>query len=165
MILCFKDAIDNPGEIYGRVLEEEVQGDSLREGVSFLGTAKADLKYAFTEDHLSVWGTLSAVVETKCDRCLKDIEYPVGLDFSAMFCKPGSEESEVGYYYDGDQVKLDKMLSDEVELYLPLKFLCREDCKGLCPVCGKDLNEGSCSCVEDEKVKNSPFSGLSGLFD
>jgi len=64
------------------------------------------------------------------------------------------------YYYDGDEINLDPLIYDEVLLNLPIRPLCREDCAGLCHICGKNKNVESCACsqyastVLGEKLKN-----------
>ena len=91
-----------------------------------------------------------------CVRCLK----PVPLSGSARFdleYRPASqapEEEDVAFipgepeivYYDEDTLKLEEIVSQQMYLEVPDKLLCREDCKGLCPTCGADLNEGACGC-------------------
>ncbi len=51
---------------------------------------------------------------------------------------------------DGDQLDLDELVLSDILLSLPTKILCNEDCKGLCPVCGKDLNIGNCECKKKQ---------------
>jgi len=55
-------------------------------------------------------------------------------------------EAEIGYY-QGEGLLLEEAVREQVLLALPLKMICREDCKGLCPQCGQNLNEGPCSCT------------------
>jgi uncharacterized protein len=52
-------------------------------------------------------------------------------------------------YYEGDRIDLDEIIREQIILSEPTKHLCQEACKGLCQKCGKDLNEGPCSCVEE----------------
>jgi len=71
------------------------------------------------------------------------IAYPfvIGVELSVT-----DAEAEIGYY-QGDGILLEDVLREQVLLALPLKVTCREDCKGLCVHCGKNLNEGPCSCA------------------
>lgn len=88
-----------------------------------------------------------------CDRCLADVEQEFVLDFSRMVdlatpdseLEEGFDESDCidGYYLD-----VDKMLYSEILIGWPTKVLCREDCKGICNVCGQNLNEGTCDCED-----------------
>lgn len=78
-----------------------------------------------------------------CNRCLSEAErtYVCTLDEDFV-----SDESDELYTYRNDLLDLTKAVTDKILLELPIVFLCREDCKGLCPVCGKDRNEGDCGC-------------------
>ena len=61
-------------------------------------------------------------------------------------------DMEVNYIGDAEEVDTDEILLAQVALEMPSKNLCRPDCKGLCPKCGADLNEGDCGCPKDERV-------------
>ena len=76
----------------------------------------------------------------------------------------GPEEGEA-YTCTSHALSLDKMVLDLIAMNLPVRFLCREDCKGLCPVCGADRNVQSCSCVQEKPKDANPFDKLKGLFD
>ena len=93
-------------------------------------------------------GTIELTVLLYCDRCLKETPYSFSLKVSDTIISPDleaavSEEEEciVGY-----QVDVDNLIENEILMNWPMKVLCRPDCKGLCSVCGKDLNEGACGC-------------------
>ena len=86
-----------------------------------------------------------------CDRCLKSVVKNFRFRFShILIAEVPSDESDD--YIQAPDYKLDtvSLLRDDILLELPSKFLCKESCKGLCPKCGKNLNEGSCSCVLHE---------------
>lgn len=109
---------------------------------------------------VKIKGNISALAEAQCSRCLNAFDYPLNVDFDEVFSK--SEDSEDMYYYYDDEIKLDDMVIDNVILSMPLKLLCSEKCKGLCPVCGKNLNTGECGC---EKGEIDPrFAALKDLF-
>ena len=72
-------------------------------------------------------------------------------------------ESDELYAYSGEEIALDGMLREQVILDAPMQPLCREDCRGLCPVCGQDRNERRCDCREQEQT--SPFAVLATLRD
>lgn len=106
-----------------------------------------------------------------CARCLEPVEHTLKGEFDLIF-RPlgvdggGSEhsitdaETEIGYYQK-DGLLLEDVLREQVLLSLPAKTLCREDCKGLCPHCGRNLNSESCNC---ETAPADPrWSALSDL--
>jgi uncharacterized protein len=101
-------------------------------------------------------GKLSAGIELQCARCLEPVQQDVAREFELLYRPLGADagrdelsvtaaEAEIGYY-QGDGILLEDVLREQVLLALPLKVTCREDCKGLCPHCGKNLNEEQCSC-------------------
>ena len=72
---------------------------------------------------------------------------PQGADAGRDELSVTDAEAEIGYY-QGEGILLEDVLREQVLLALPLKSTCREDCKGLCPQCGKNLNQEPCSCSE-----------------
>lgn len=101
---------------------------------------------------LVVSGTLSAALELRCARCAEFFSTTVGVsDFLRAYPAP-----------DGaDAVDITEDLREEILLYVPVFAVCSEDCKGMCPQCGADLNKGSCEC----KSENGPtlWSALDNL--
>jgi uncharacterized protein len=123
-------------------------------------------------------GPLAAAVELECGRCLE--RYAASLDQELdLFYLPRSpgqqdeQEDEVALsdrdvvvgYYDGERLDLGDALREQLYLTLPLKRLCREDCRGLCPTCGKNLNAGACGCPPPEESEDPRLSPLRGLID
>jgi len=101
-------------------------------------------------------GGLSAELELQCARCLEPVAQSVRRDFELLYRPLGADagrdelsvtdaEAEIGYY-QGDGLLLEDVLREQVLLALPLKVTCREDCKGLCLHCGKNLNQEQCQC-------------------
>jgi len=118
-------------------------------------------------------GFLKGEVELTCDRCLTPFNFPVEHTFKVRIIPRASlnfeeekelaeEDMEVSFYEDS-WISFYDLLKEEIFLSLPYKKLCREDCKGLCPVCGTNLNEKDCNC--DKKKKSSPFAVLKELFN
>ena len=102
-------------------------------------------------------GSYKGEFETPCARCLEPVDQslngefdlifrPLGVDANASERAIGPSETEIGYYQDGGLL-LEDVLREQVLLSLPARTLCREDCKGLCPRCGQNLNTESCTCV------------------
>ncbi len=87
-----------------------------------------------------------------CDRCFETVSRTYAPSFSHTLVQALSSQEEDGDLIlvpDG-KLHLDDLLREDILLDLPGKFLCREDCKGLCPACGQNLNEGSCTCTQRE---------------
>jgi uncharacterized protein len=114
------------------------------------------------ESLLSVRLSLSASVEGKCARCLAEASLAISDDLMYLYYLRGLElgkdtglQSDDGYMpvevdYWGRTLDLSDQVWESLLILLPLKLLCREECAGLCPHCGADLNEGPCSCAPQE---------------
>jgi uncharacterized protein len=107
---------------------------------------------------IRVAGDFSTRVEMACARCLERVAREVGKKFDLLYRPQGSDggreelsvtaaEAEVSYY-QGEGLLLEDVLREQILLALPLRVVCKEECKGLCPHCGKNLNFEQCSCAE-----------------
>jgi uncharacterized protein len=105
---------------------------------------------------IRVKGHLKADMEAECDRCLEMSRFPIDSDFE-LFYRPAAdgygdeerildkEEAEMGFYESGG-LDLKDVLREFVLLALPMQRLCKEDCAGICPVCGQNRNKLACQC-------------------
>lgn len=100
---------------------------------------------------------VSANVEGECARCLAPANLEISGELGYLYCSRSAEELEgfddfmpVEVNHFGRVIDVMPQIRESIYTLLPTKILCRDDCKGLCPVCGKNLNEGSCSCVNDD---------------
>jgi uncharacterized protein len=109
--------------------------------------------------------------EVPCARCLDPVRHPLGGDFDLIFRPLGADagpadrslaapDTEIGYYQEEGLV-LEDVLREQVLLSLPARSLCRQDCKGLCPRCGRNLNTESCNC--GDSPADPRWSALSDL--
>jgi uncharacterized protein len=102
-----------------------------------------------------------------CDRCLSPVRVSIPLSFSRDMLAPELLEDEDSrseqQFMDGCKLDLAALVGEELRLSWPGKVLCREDCKGLCPKCGQNLNEKNCGC--DDFVPDIRFAGLMDLFN
>jgi uncharacterized protein len=116
-------------------------------------------------------GTVRTELELPCSRCLEPFRFPVDASFEQRFL-PASEmiggheremqdeDIDISYYRD-DRIDLNELLREQFYLALPMKPLCRDDCKGLCAQCGTNLNTGACSCAAGwEDPRLAPLKGL-----
>jgi uncharacterized protein len=144
------DRVYGDGEIlldeeHARLLESpEVHGQAVRKG-----------------DKVRVNGTVSALAEVDCDRCLKSIEAPIETAFDVTYVpasvlneegahEVGEDELEFSFY-DEPVIDIDELVREQILLALPSRLLCTEECKGLCPVCGANRNEvENCGCERNE---------------
>ncbi len=106
-------------------------------------------------------GSLATKLEVNCARCLDPVGLDVAREFDLIYRPEGVDagrdeisvtqaEAEIGYY-TGEGILLEDFMREQVLLSVPIKTVCREDCKGLCPYCGKNLNIETCSCKVEPK--------------
>ena len=112
-------------------------------------------------EEIQVRGKIEAGVQIGCDRCLAPVAVPLEVEFETAFIpqeKAAGEPEHVELLaedmglaaFEGDAIDLDELVREQILLALPSRNLCREDCRGLCPTCGADLNAGPCGCAQDE---------------
>jgi DUF177 domain-containing protein len=118
-----------------------------------------------------VRGNLTGQMELACGRCLESFAAPAAIDFDLILVPgppaAGAADAELSRtdldldYYTGEIVDLEGLLREQIILMMPLKPLCDEACKGLCPHCGANLNRETCACSTSNV--NSPFAQLAKL--
>jgi uncharacterized protein len=143
----FFDTSYLPGEI------EFVEG-SLRQATPLRVAGSAEL--AGVDDEIRLRGRFSVRMQGECDRCLETATFDLDAGFD-LFYRPektlesaeevhlNEGEIEIGFYR-GEGLDLRDVLREQVLLALPMQRICREDCKGLCSVCGTNRNLALCSC-------------------
>ncbi|MFQ5435300.1 MAG: DUF177 domain-containing protein [Anaerolineae bacterium] len=95
-------------------------------------------------------GRLNSTVATTCMRCLDDITSPISFELDELFYYPAETTPEGSYAWsDTGFIDLSPLVRELSLLEIPIKPVCREDCQGLCMVCGQNLNEAGCGCEED----------------
>lgn len=102
----------------------------------------------------------------KCDRCLDEVDNTFDLSFSCEAVSPDYEGEDVDSdapYMEGYHLNVDELINNEILLNWPVKILCREDCKGICPVCGSNLNKGECGC--DAFVPDPRMAAIGDIFN
>ena len=159
-----------PVSEFARTFKPEEVGD---EGDAYRIVAPVDLAFEIHKDKekFRLVGQVTTELELPCSRCLEPFRLPVAAPFDLRYL-PASDastavEREVDdedletSYYENDAIDLNELLREQFYLALPMKPLCRDDCQGLCPQCGTNLNTGTCSCApvwEDPRL--APLKGL-----
>jgi len=142
-------------------------------GKRFTDKDKAKLSVTFIkyDENVDVTGELDVVSHPACDRCLKTYKEDETVPFHLLMAplyesrRQQVEEEEGGFekelvrddmefsYYEGDRVDLNEIVKEQILLAEPFKHICKDNCKGICQKCGKDLNEGPCGCKEERRDK------------
>ncbi|MBI5408662.1 MAG: DUF177 domain-containing protein [Nitrospirae bacterium] len=127
--------------------------------------AKPDIAHVFIKavrfgKRVLVEGLVKISATLKCSRCLTEFPRPFDLAFKEEYL-PSEDisrdkdheltggEMDVSFY-SNDELDISELLKEQVLLAAPMKPLCRDDCRGLCPACGEDLNKGACDCRKEE---------------
>jgi uncharacterized protein len=146
------------------------------EGLALLGVSPIDCRgtVRFSDPDFVLHGGLAYEQTVACDRCLKPVRLAAGAELDLMLverARPRStsgetelSESDLGVVeVAGDSFDTRPLVMEQVALGVPMKPLCREDCRGLCPVCGIDRNEATCDCAT---ARVDPrWAGLAALKD
>jgi uncharacterized protein len=136
---------------YPALIEMQEDGECV-----FLEPLQLDITAAKEFDHIRVHGRVGTRVRFTCSRCLAEFETDIVSEFTVFYSKATeialeeevslTEEDLVSAPYDGDYIDFTREIEEQVVLEVPIKPLCREDCRGLCVTCGADLNAGECDC-------------------
>ncbi len=103
---------------------------------------------------LQITGDTCVTVRIPCSRCLEDVDVPIALSFEKEADMAMSESDRIQaldeqIYIVGYNLDVDKLVYSELLVNWPSKVLCREDCKGICSICGTNLNQNTCGCREE----------------
>jgi uncharacterized protein len=129
----------------------------------------------FTRTSSGVLADVAArgLVALQCSRCLSPVEQPISIRFRDEFHSrvevntgvplPQPDEDDPFFISEAHMIDLGEAIREYALLELPMQVLCKDDCKGLCPTCGADLNAGLCGCSNDEGDER--FAALRSLLD
>ncbi|HPY99894.1 MAG TPA: DUF177 domain-containing protein [Clostridiales bacterium] len=113
---------------------------------------------------VTLHATIGATLYTVCDRCATEVVLPLSVPMEHTFVTElnGEDRDERFVLVPDMLLDLDRLATEDLFLNLPTKVLCKDDCKGICPQCGKNLNEGPCRC---QKSIDPRLEGLLTLLD
>ena len=165
MLLGLSKIIDSPGASVS--FSVSVDLSDLRYGESFPVTEPVEASGTVrnTAGVLVMSGSLHTTIHGVCDRCAADfdsyVEFPLDVVLVTEFSNEENEDEWV-FPLEGDSADLEDIVRTVFVLNLDSKLLCKEDCKGLCCRCGKNLNEGPCNC---QKELDPRFAALKQLLE
>ncbi len=151
------------------------------EGFKLVSAGKLSAEFKKVSGRIHLKGSLDVEVSAPCKRCVKDVTVKLPLRFQLRMVteehprEEGAEDDDLGAPeagsfdldavdaepFDGKTIDLDPIVREQVLLALPVSVLCKEDCRGLCPTCGQDLNEKECG--HEPSRAFSPFAKLKDL--
>ena len=159
--LC--DMIEMPGKSVSFLTDLDPERISVSSIKSFIAPPRAQGEVRNTAGVLTLTGTIHADMVCLCDRCGKEFTFRKDLPVEAKIAADASDEADPDVFpLEDNTLDVSDVLETLFILATETKFLCREDCAGLCPTCGKDLNDGPCSC---KKEVDPRLAALSQLLD
>ncbi|MEG1501566.1 MAG: DUF177 domain-containing protein [Clostridiales bacterium] len=121
------------------------------------------------KDYLLIRGKITAVLHLICDRCGEPFSFPIAADFEEAYSHMADQPDKDGqrdiHLFDREEIDISAEILKQIFLEMPMKNLCQEDCQGICPVCGVNLNLEQCCCQKQEidprleKLKEFIFEG------
>ena len=167
MLLDLTDALKHQGEsrlfsLEGMLPDNLIVGEiQLAAPVRINGTVTA------MGHQVAVVGRIHAQIRTQCALCLKETYQELDCDYDELLVHAdyaaqgrgdgGDSDDEEVVLFEGSACDLTQSIAQTLNLHMPMRILCKVDCKGLCPKCGKNLNEGPCAC---ESESDLPFARL-----
>lgn len=167
MLVNLSDALT----LQGKTVQLEVQTELDRfEGVygSFDITGKNPVSLTAQNTgagEAKVEGKVRLTFATQCDRCLTEVPTVLDIEFERIVTSPdaGTEDEDSRQFMEGYQLDVDALVQNEILVNWPVKILCKEDCRGICPKCGQNLNMGECGC--DTFVPDPRMAVLKDIFE
>lgn len=120
----------------------------LGETYRFIEPLKVEGRVYNNGQSLTLEANVSGRMVTECARCLDEVEADVEFSVHELLSQreEGADEDEDIILFDGYEIELDDIIADHFLMNISGRYLCSDDCKGLCPVCGQNLNHGECDC-------------------
>ena len=145
------------------------------ETCEFREPLKISVKAFKIRELYEVDGHFKTQIRIRCSRCLKDFDTPLASDFALTYTRevPGLMDvlddkeielklEEIGLlYFRGEEIDLQQGIQEQLVMAIPLQPLCTENCKGLCPQCGSNLNQKDCGCAQE--TRSNKFAVLKNL--
>jgi uncharacterized protein len=140
----------------------------IEENAVFLQPVYAEVSVKKVGEEVFIKGRIKAVLSFVCSRCLVPYEFPVDSHFDLIYLPEELEQAKdeldgddlnTSFYYSC-RIDLREVVLEQFNLTFPVKPLCSETCQGICPVCGRNINNGECTCIKEdfdfrlEKLKN-----------
>jgi uncharacterized protein len=157
---------EEPISHYSTLLTLEEAGEC-----DFTAPLKVHLTVAREYDHIRASGRVATSLLMNCSRCLSDFQMEIDSPFTIFYLRDEGmgqdedvelmEEDLITAVYCGDEIDFTNEITEQVLLAIPIKPLCSEDCRGLCPACGAELNVSDCACRVENT--NLHFNALENL--
>lgn len=156
------EILSNSGAVREFEGDAEFCRDDLPDGVIFKQPVHIKGRAENIGGQVEISARVTARLDTVCARCMKEISEDVDFSFSERIASKDSQEDDDVILLEGSEVDVADLALNNFITVSPMKYLCKEDCKGLCPHCGADRNHTECSCETD--AVDPRFDVLNDLF-
>lgn len=164
MVFDLKEVFERDGAAKTVSFELAISDIELDSGYPFSSPAQVTATASNKTGIVRLYLDVNFVYNRPCDRCMKPLTTTMEYSFEHRLIASLCGDDDGDYIETPDfSLELDELVLSDILLELPLKFLCDEDCKGLCPTCGHDLNESDCSC--DRRTIDPRLEALKQLLD
>jgi uncharacterized protein len=133
-------------------------GEIIEESAVFFQPVHVEMSVKKVGEQVFIKGRIKTILSFVCCRCLVPYEFPVDSHFDLVYLPEeleqakdelGSDDLNTSFYYSR-RIDLREVVLEQFNLTFPVKPLCSENCQGICPVCGRNINSGECSCIRDD---------------
>lgn len=169
MFVNLTDVLTNENRVVSMRAEVQMTEISVG-GEKYSVLASSPVSFVFTntgKGRASIEGKADFVFRARCDRCLKSVKEKREIRFAREVWAPDMAADLSVYeeqpFMDGFQLDVEDLLISEIVTSWPMKILCKPDCKGICPTCGRDLNTGTCDC--DTFVPDPRMAAIKDIFE
>lgn len=167
MLINLSDVLSSEGmKLEKKVVPEMTGFEKGREHYRILSGSPVTFTFSNVEKgRVLVSGKAELTFQAYCDRCLAEVPVVLNLDFERLVMSSGEENEEADDlgFMEGAQLNTEAFLHNEILVNWPAKILCRDDCRGLCPKCGQNLNMGDCGC--DTFVPDPRMAVIQDIFN
>lgn len=179
MLINTSQSLKNPGRVYNFKVSGNIENLDSTDIECIKNPIIVEGNIMYTGDDFFIRGRFEVSYTTICSLCEVKLDRKLIIDFDEEYCITDDINHPDRYTFIGTNIDLTKMVEDNIYLNLPMKNLCSDECLGLCPMCGCNLNNGKCDCnIQVEKStavlrdedgdvikKNNPFAKLSNMFN
>lgn len=169
MLVNLSDVLTSEGKVLTAEIPLEITSFDSKMG-SFSITEKSCAAFTFTNvgvNKARVEGSIRLLFQTQCDCCLTNVPTGLTLQFDRIVVSPDAvtedSEDEDLAFMEGYHLDIEAFVYNEILVNWPTKILCKTDCKGVCPVCGQNLNDGECGC--DTFVPDPRMAVIKDIFN
>ncbi len=152
--------------------EVDYSGMPLFNEFHFKEPVSLNLRIQKEKNEIYIRGSAAVLVESVCDRCLRSCDRQLSGELMVTLkrlpvvtdVRSEPETDEIVYISEEEKkIELNEIVHESLLLSLPMKFVCKEDCRGICPHCGNDLNVRQCQCVHIENPADERWQALNNI--